>query len=300
MPKSTSLWLDTVATFATEPLDARRHPRTSASSAPASPGLTTAYLLAREGRSVVVIDAGRVGGGRDRGDDRAPLLGHRRHLQGDAAPARTRRRRLAYESHARAIDRIEAICDEEHIDCRFERVRRLPLPRPRTARTSMLDEELEAARAAGAKAYAHARRRRRAGIRERSVPAVRRPGAVPSAQVPVRPRGGVRSAAADRSTRTRGRSRRPAARRRTSRRHRATPSAPAPIVVATNSPFNDLVAIHTKQAPYHTYAIGARVAAGAITHGALLGHRDPYHYVRAAARRPTASWAATTTTRSTS
>ncbi len=52
------------------------------------------------------------------------------------------------------------------------------------------------------------------------------------------------------------------------------------IVVATNSPFNDLVAIHTKQAPYHTYAIGARVAPGAITTALYWDTEDPYHYVR--------------------
>ena len=31
------------------------------------------------------------------------------------------------------------------------------------------------------------------------------------------------------------------------------------VVVATNTPINDLVAIHTKQAPYMSYVIGARV-----------------------------------------
>lgn len=33
------------------------------------------------------------------------------------------------------------------------------------------------------------------------------------------------------------------------------------VVVATNTPINDRVAIHTKQAPYMTYVIGARVPA---------------------------------------
>ena len=31
------------------------------------------------------------------------------------------------------------------------------------------------------------------------------------------------------------------------------------VVVATNTPINDLVTIHTKQAPYMTYVIGAKV-----------------------------------------
>src|SRR5205807_5489019 len=36
------------------------------------------------------------------------------------------------------------------------------------------------------------------------------------------------------------------------------------VIVATNTPINDLVAIHTKQAPYMTYVIGASVSRGAI------------------------------------
>ncbi|MEO6236503.1 MAG: FAD-dependent oxidoreductase [Vicinamibacterales bacterium] len=52
------------------------------------------------------------------------------------------------------------------------------------------------------------------------------------------------------------------------------------IVIATNSPFNDVVAIHTKQAPYHTYAIGARVEPGAIATALDWDTEDPYHYVR--------------------
>jgi Rieske Fe-S protein len=52
------------------------------------------------------------------------------------------------------------------------------------------------------------------------------------------------------------------------------------IVVATNAPFNDRVAIHTKQAPYHTYVVAARVAPDAIAHALYWDTADPYHYVR--------------------
>ena len=44
------------------------------------------------------------------------------------------------------------------------------------------------------------------------------------------------------------------------------------VVVATNTPINDLVAIHTKQAPYVSYVIGATVPRGAVPAGTLLGH----------------------------
>ena len=52
------------------------------------------------------------------------------------------------------------------------------------------------------------------------------------------------------------------------------------IVVATNTPVNDVVTIHTKQAPYITYVIGARVPSGSITRALYWDTLDPYHYVR--------------------
>jgi glycine/D-amino acid oxidase-like deaminating enzyme/nitrite reductase/ring-hydroxylating ferredoxin subunit len=52
------------------------------------------------------------------------------------------------------------------------------------------------------------------------------------------------------------------------------------VVVATNSPVNDLLVMHTKQAPYRTYVIGVRVPAGAVTPALYWDSADPYHYVR--------------------
>src|SRR4029450_7328680 len=52
------------------------------------------------------------------------------------------------------------------------------------------------------------------------------------------------------------------------------------VVVATNTPINDLVAVHTKQAPYMTYVIGARAPAGSVPRALYWDTEDPYHYVR--------------------
>src|SRR5690606_36552489 len=52
------------------------------------------------------------------------------------------------------------------------------------------------------------------------------------------------------------------------------------IVVATNTPVNDLIAIHTKQAPYMTYVIAARIARGVAPTALVWDTADPYHYVR--------------------
>jgi hypothetical protein len=50
--------------------------------------------------------------------------------------------------------------------------------------------------------------------------------------------------------------------------------------VATNTPVNDRVAIHTKQAAYRTYVIGMRVPKGSVTRALYWDTPDPYHYVR--------------------
>lgn len=52
------------------------------------------------------------------------------------------------------------------------------------------------------------------------------------------------------------------------------------VVVATNSPINDLVAIHTKQASYRSYVIGLEVPKASVIKGLYWDTEDPYHYVR--------------------
>lgn len=52
------------------------------------------------------------------------------------------------------------------------------------------------------------------------------------------------------------------------------------IVIATNTPVNDRLAIHTKQAAYRTYVIGVTVPAGSVPTVLYWDTADPYHYVR--------------------
>jgi hypothetical protein len=51
-------------------------------------------------------------------------------------------------------------------------------------------------------------------------------------------------------------------------------------IVATNSPINDLVAMHTKQAPYRTYVVAAPVPKGSVPDALMWDTEDPYHYAR--------------------
>jgi Rieske Fe-S protein len=52
------------------------------------------------------------------------------------------------------------------------------------------------------------------------------------------------------------------------------------VVVATNTPVNDRVTMHTKQYAYRTYAVAAPVPAGSVRHALYWDTADPYHYVR--------------------
>jgi FAD dependent oxidoreductase./Rieske [2Fe-2S] domain. len=60
---------------------------------------------------------------------------------------------------------------------------------------------------------------------------------------------------------------------------RAIVSASA-VVVATNTPINDLGKIYIKQEPYRTYVVGALVPAGSIPKALYWDTEDPFHYVR--------------------
>ncbi|MBC7466120.1 MAG: FAD-dependent oxidoreductase [Bdellovibrio sp.] len=52
------------------------------------------------------------------------------------------------------------------------------------------------------------------------------------------------------------------------------------IVVATNTPINDIFAIHTKQAPYRSYVLGFSVPKNSVPKAMYWDTEDPYHYVR--------------------
>src|SRR6185503_4796724 len=111
-------------------------------------GLTTAYLLARTGRSVVVLDDGPVANGVTKFttahltwaiDDRYFEI--ERIHGADGA-------RLAANSHRAAVDQIEAIVREERIECDFERLDGF-LFLAQGDHHDILDRELVAARRAG-------------------------------------------------------------------------------------------------------------------------------------------------------
>ena len=112
-------------------------------------GMATAYLLAKEGKKVVVLDDGPAGRGQtDRttahlvfyNDDGLTVI---EKLHG------TEGLKLATESHSAAVDRIEQNVKAEKIDCDFHRVDGYLFVSPEGQGPDFLEQELDAAHRIG-------------------------------------------------------------------------------------------------------------------------------------------------------
>jgi glycine/D-amino acid oxidase-like deaminating enzyme/nitrite reductase/ring-hydroxylating ferredoxin subunit len=241
-------------------------------------GMSTAYLLAREGKSVVVLDDGSIGGGMT-GRTTAHLVNalddryfELERLHGEDGA------RLAAESHTAAIDRVEEIVKEEAIKCEFERLDGYLFLPPRESQ-KVLDDELEALHRAGLTDIEKVER-----VPWDSYdtgPALRFPR---QAQFhPLKYLAGLAKAIKEKGgriyTHTHAKEIDGGKQARIETTNRGVVTADA-VVVATNTPVNDLVAIHTKQAAYQTYVIGARIPRGSVTRGLYWDTPDPYHYIR--------------------
>jgi glycine/D-amino acid oxidase-like deaminating enzyme len=256
-------------------------------------GLTTAYLLAREGKSVIVLDDGPIGGGATGRttahlvtalDDRYFEL---ERLHGPKGAE------LAAQSHSAAIDRIEAIVAHEGIACAFERLDGYLFVPPSDS-TNVLDHELAATHWAG---LTNVERLPRAPLPFFDTgPCLRFPR---QAQLhPLKYLAGLAKAIVRNGgqifTHTHADTIEGGSPGRVMTSTDLSITAEA-LVVATNTPVNDRLVIHTKQAPYRTYVIGARVPRGTISKGLYWDTPDPYHYVRLASVAPESASSGETT-----
>lgn len=273
---SLSLWWDTVDTLTFPPLadDARAHVCIVGAGIA---GMTTAYLLARAGKAVIVIDDGPIGGG-ETGRTTAHLCNalddyysRIAKLFGDDGA------RLAAESHTAAIQRIAAIVELEDIDCDFERLDGF-LFLDELGKRKWLEDELEATHLAGLTDT---------GLFERAPIDAFDTGVTlrfpRQAQFHVLKylNGLARAITRDGGriycgTRVKDIEDGTPARVMTSDGHTIIAED---IVVATHSPVNDWMVMHTKQAAYRTYVIGLEVPTGTIPRILLWDTADPYHYV---------------------
>lgn len=239
-------------------------------------GITTAYLLTKAGYRVVVIDDGPIGGGQTACTSAhlASALDDRYcEIESLYGADKTQ---LVAESHATAIDQIESIIAAEQLSCDFQRTDGY-LFAQRADDQELLDREFEVAQ-------------RLSALRIDRAP--RAPLAVETGPClifhdqaqfhPLKYLAGVTEALVrgggqifrGHATQIEG-GKRAAVTVEGDLKIRADA-----IVVATNTPVNDLVAIHTKQAPYMTYIVAGRIPAGSVPRALYWDTADPYHYVR--------------------
>jgi glycine/D-amino acid oxidase-like deaminating enzyme/nitrite reductase/ring-hydroxylating ferredoxin subunit len=274
-PSNEPVWFSTAKLPAYSPLTADTTADVCVVGAGIS-GLTTAYLLTQVGKSVVVLDDGSIGSGMT-GATTAHLVNALDDRYFDLERFHGERgSRLAADSHTNAIDLIESVVTRERIACDFSRLDGYLFCAPEH-QVELLDRELAAAHRAGLHNVAKIGR---APLSFDTGPCLRFPN-----QGQFHPlkylaglaeaieRGGGRIFTGTHATGIEGGS--------DARVFSKSGIVKARhIVVATNAPINDLVVVHTKQAPYMTYVIGVPVPRHSVTTALYWDTGDPYHYVR--------------------
>jgi glycine/D-amino acid oxidase-like deaminating enzyme/nitrite reductase/ring-hydroxylating ferredoxin subunit len=242
-------------------------------------GLSVAYALVKEGRDVSVLEDGYIGSGESGRttahltcalDDRYSKI---EHVYGEEGM------KLVAKSHMAAIDFIEKAVKEHNIDCGFKRVNGYLFLHPSDKRET-LEKEFEACKRAGLDV---SWLDKTPGINVKSeCICFHNQGQFHIlkylnglAQVVKTLGGKIYCNSKARHVNEKG------------AECNGCKITARNIVVATNSPVNDFVTMHTKQFPYRTYVIGAKIPRGLTA--ALWwdsGDQDskwytaPYHYVR--------------------
>jgi glycine/D-amino acid oxidase-like deaminating enzyme/nitrite reductase/ring-hydroxylating ferredoxin subunit len=239
-------------------------------------GLTTAYLLSQEGKKVLLIEANTIGSG-ETGRTTAHFFPPDEWYHNIENTFDIEHSILVADSFSKAVDLVESIIKKEHIECTFERVSGY-LYSLSEKEHGEIEEEVNAARRAGVTVQ---KLEQVPGMNFPTGPCVQYAN---QAQFhPLKYLAGLANAFigkggqiycdtraltidSDHSIQvisTRGGKIRAQA-----------------VVVATHTPFNDRVVMHTKQAAYMTYVIGIRVPKGSIPHILMWDTGDPYYYLR--------------------
>ncbi|MDF2115582.1 FAD-dependent oxidoreductase [Roseiarcaceae bacterium H3SJ34-1] len=245
-------------------------------------GLSTAYELSQAGQSVIVLDRGPVAGGMTSRTTAhlAPIcddgLSELIKLRGEEMA------RLFQRSQEAAVDHIEAIVGNHAISCDFRRLDAYLFPAlgmDDEAAKEQADREYEAARAA----KAEVERARGVPLKGfEAAPVLRYPRQ--ATFHPLKYLTGLVAAIADKGGRlfagtavTDIEETADGVRVKT---HGGSSVAAARAVVATNSPIANRLALHSKMAPYRTYAMAFTIPRGALPDALYWDMADPYHYVR--------------------
>lgn len=242
-------------------------------------GLTTAYLLSKAGRKVVVLEKNEIGSGMTSRttahivialDDRYYKL---EALHGEKGAA------LAGESHRAAINEIEKIIEEEKIECEFERVNGYLFSDPEHSQEE-LNIEFEAALRAGCEVEL---------LDKSPLPSFDTGTALRfSNQAQFHPMkylaglaNAIRANGGKIFTHTNvvkiNSDNEPSAETSDGITIHA-----AKMVISTNSPINNNMEIPLKQSGYMTYVVGARIPRDSVPKALFWDNLKNYHYIRIA------------------
>jgi glycine/D-amino acid oxidase-like deaminating enzyme/nitrite reductase/ring-hydroxylating ferredoxin subunit len=242
-------------------------------------GLSVAYEVAALHRRVVVLDRGDLASGMT-----ARTSAHLASHVDDGFSELIRLRGedeagLHYQAHVAAIDRAQAICGAENINCDFARIDGYLLRDPAT-KLDELRAEFEASKKIGMDDTQWLDRISLPGIH--ALEAIRYPRQgrfnplkYAHGLVRILEQRGVELYGSTVVEAVEENSEGVVARTSDGRTVKAQFA-----VIATNSPINDVVALHTKQAPYRTYVFAARIVQASLPDALFWDTADPYHYVR--------------------
>jgi glycine/D-amino acid oxidase-like deaminating enzyme/nitrite reductase/ring-hydroxylating ferredoxin subunit len=245
-------------------------------------GLTTAYKLLKAGKKVVVVEDGFIGSG-ETGRTTAHLtsaLDDRYYFLENTFGEETIK--LAAQSHSAAIDEIEKIVINLNIDCSFKRVNGYLFLHP-TDKEENLDKEFQATQKAGLRttllkaipALANCEKQRCVAFSNQAQFHVLH-YLKGLADAIISLGGTIYTEAHAEDISKKG-----------AKVNGYTFSA-YHIVVATNTPINDTLTMHTKQHAYRTYVIAGKIPKGKLPYSLWWDTGDqeskwvsqPYHYVR--------------------
>lgn len=239
-------------------------------------GMTSAYLLSEAGYEVVLLEAFGIGAG-ETGRTTAHFFPPDEWYSGIEQAFGADKARLIAESFSAATDLVESIVQKEKIDCEFERLDGY-LYAGSGSGFKELDKEYDAAKRAGVEVELLGRV---PGLGFDTGPCVRYRN---QAQFhPLKYLDGLTRAFIAKGGRIYCHTR--ALRIEGDQKLKVVGTAHGAVraesvVVATNTPFNNRVVMHTKQAAYQTYVVGMRIPKGSVPRILLWDTGDPYYYVR--------------------
>ncbi len=241
-------------------------------------GFTAAFLLATEGKSVIIVDDGPLSRGETERTTAhvTDVLDMRYHRL--VSKHGVENARIIFQSYRAALDQIATIVRQEQIDCDFEKVDGHLFLAPETE-LGELETELSAVSELGF-----------ANVRITECPLTRK-DVMPSLCFPnqyqfhvLKYMDGLIDACLDRgvqifaNTHIGGIEDGDTVLVKKMNQENVAISAKS-VIVATNSPILGL-GVHLKQAAYRTYAIAGKIPIGSMPKGLFWDTAEPYHYVR--------------------